>query len=386
MRHRKPRYVHEYLDRHGRPRIYLRKPRAQRIALPGPLYCEAFWSAYHAAMAGETLNISAGVERNAAGSMSAVIAAYYGSAEFKTLAASTKVTYRRILEKFRETSGHKPVALLETRHVNAMIDAIAETPAAANHLRKRLHTVLEYAVGAGLRSDNPVSRAKRVKYKTRGYRTWTDADIHAFRKRWSSSTPQRVAMELLLHTGLRRSDIVRLGPQSVERDCFRVTIKKSQDLVDLLISIHPAVADIVAHAPKRAPAFILTAYGKPRTAKAFTNWFREAAHEAGLPPNSSPHGMRKAACRRLAEAGCTPHQIQAITGHKNLKEVETYTKAVDQEALAKTAMASMTVAFPDHEVANPVDGLADPADNPLILSEGIVGMALPTGLEPVFSP
>src|SRR5258708_39250497 len=30
-----------------------------------------------------------------------------------------------------------------------------------------------------------------------------------------------------------------------------------------------------------APAFILTAYGKPRTDKAFTNWFREAAHKAG---------------------------------------------------------------------------------------------------------
>jgi hypothetical protein len=54
--------------------------------------------------------------------------------------------------------------------------------------------------------------------------------------------------------------------------------------------------------------------------------------------------MRKAACRRVAEAGCTPHQIQSITGHQNLKEIETYTKAVEQASLAKTAMASVTKA------------------------------------------
>jgi site-specific recombinase XerD len=108
-------------------------------------------------------------------------------------------------------------------------------------------------------------------------------------------------------------------------DCFRVTIKKSQELVELDIPIHAALKAVVNRTPDDAPAFIITVFGKPRTDKAFTNWFRGAAHEAGLPSNSSPHGMRKAACRRLAEAGCTPHQIQSITGHQNLKEIETYT-------------------------------------------------------------
>jgi integrase len=385
MRRRKPKYVHDYLDRHGRSRIYLRKPRHGRIALPGPLYADAFWTAYHAAMNGNTLRTPIGADRTKSGSMSAVIVGYYGSAEFKTLAASTKQNYRRILEKFRVTNGDKPAALLETRHINAMIDAIADMPAAANHLRKRLHTVMEFAVGAGFRNDNPVARAKRVKYKTRGYRTWTDADIDAFRKRWPNGSSQRIAMELLLHTGLRRSDIVRLGPRSIEGDCFRVTIKKSQDLVDLLIPIHTAVAAIVARAPKNAPAFIITAHGEPRTAKAFTNWFREAAHAAGLPSNSSPHGMRKAACRRLAEAGCTPHQIQAITGHQNLKEIETYTREVDQKGLARIAIASMP-AFPENDLANLDDGLANDGFNLLISTEQLRGMALPRGIEPLFQP
>jgi hypothetical protein len=195
MRRKKPDFVHEYLDRRGKPRIYLRRPGQKRVPLIGPLYSDAFWKAYHAAMAGDPPLPSPGSAKTKPGSMSAVIVGYYGSAEFKTLAVSTKGNYRRILERFREKHGDKPVALLETRHVNAMIDAIADKPAAANHLRKRLHTVMEYAIGAGYRTDNPISRAKRVKYKTLGYRTWTESDIAAFRKRWALKTPQRVAME-----------------------------------------------------------------------------------------------------------------------------------------------------------------------------------------------
>jgi hypothetical protein len=50
------------------------------------------------------------------------------------------------------------------------------------------------------------------------------------------------------------------------------------------------------------------------------------------------------------EAGCTPHQIQSITGHKNLQEVKTYTKALDQLRLAESAIAKL---------ANPADRLAN---------------------------
>jgi hypothetical protein len=51
--------------------------------------------------------------------------------------------------------------------------------------------------------------------------------------------------------------------------------------------------------------------------------------------------LRKAAARRLAEAGCTQHEIAAITGHASLKEIVRYTKAADQRRLATTAMKKM---------------------------------------------
>jgi integrase len=53
------------------------------------------------------------------------------------------------------------------------------------------------------------------------------------------------------------------------------------------------------------------------------------------------HGLRKAASVRLAEAGCTPHEIAAITGHASLKEIVRYTKAADRKRLAAAAMEKM---------------------------------------------
>jgi integrase len=83
---------------------------------------------------------------------------------------------------------------------------------------------------------------------------------------------------------------------------------------------------------------MLTARGKPFSAGTFGDWFKDRCVEVGL-PHCSAHGLRKAACRRLAEAGCTAHEIMAISGHKSLAEVERYCRAAAQRELAQQASA-----------------------------------------------
>jgi hypothetical protein len=145
---------------------------------------------------------------------------------------------------------------------------------------------------------------------------------------------------------------------------FVLTTVKSGHRTELSIPILPGLRAALASAPADHLTFIVTIYGAPRSPKVFTGWFKEAARAAGLPPDSSPHGLRKAACRRLAEAGCTPHEIMAITGHKALAEVETYTKAVRQKLLAHQAMGRLLSAFPGQfdpaAVANQSEPLAKP--------------------------
>lgn len=96
-----------------------------------------------------------------------------------------------------------------------------------------------------------------------------------------------------------------------------------------------------AHLQEYGTNLIITQLGEPRSEKSFTNWIIEAAKKPGLPPHRSPRGLRKAACRRLAEAGCTALEIMSITGHTNIKEIETYCAAVNKKRLAEAAIAKL---------------------------------------------
>ena len=62
------------------------------------------------------------------------------------------------------------------------------------------------------------------------------------------------------------------------------------------------------------------------------------------------HGLRKAAARRLAEAGCTDRQIMSITGHKTAQEVGRYTRSAEQMKLAEQAMGLLKVSNPTNSV------------------------------------
>jgi integrase len=95
----------------------------------------------------------------------------------------------------------------------------------------------------------------------------------------------------------------------------------------------------LARAPQGQLTFLARENGTARTSNGFYNTFRDWCAEAGLPVGLSPHGLRKAAARRLAESGATVHEIAAITGHRSLQEVAVYTEAAEQAALARRAMA-----------------------------------------------
>jgi len=50
------------------------------------------------------------------------------------------------------------------------------------------------------------------------------------------------------------------------------------------------------------------------------------------------HGLRKNAVSALFEAGCTPQEVMAITGHTTLEMINHYGKGANQKRLAQAAM------------------------------------------------
>jgi enterobacteria phage integrase len=108
----------------------------------------------------------------------------------------------------------------------------------------------------------------------------------------------------------------------------------------LVIPIHRNLQRELDLAKRRHLVILATEWGKPFSVKGFGQFISAAILAADLPTKCKAHGLWKAAARRLAEAGCSAKQIQAITGHKSLEEVERYTRKADQRQLARQAMAT----------------------------------------------
>lgn len=340
MKRKKLPFVQTFVDRHRKKvRHYFRRRGWPRVPLPGSYGSPEFLAAYEAAFNGIPRQI--GSNRTLPGTMGALIVAYYESAEFKGLAPETQRTYRNLMERLREQHGDKGVASLEAKHIRRILDTLSDKPGAAYNVRRAFRVLMRFAVERGWRKDNPALAIRKPKGRSGGYRTWTEAEIEAFEAKWPHGSRERLALALLLHTGQRRSDVVRMGRQHLKDGFLHVRQQKTG--TSLAIPVSPELKQALQTAPNGL-TFLVTKAGKPFEPESFTNWFVKAAQAAGLPKGLSPHGLRKAAATRLAEAGCSAHEIMSITGHKSLSEVATYTSAASQAKLAVTAMKTVAKA------------------------------------------
>lgn len=335
---KKPAYVSSYRDRHRVLRWRFRRPGYPQSQTRELFGSEAWWSWYAAADAAIKLEI--GAKRTLPGSFNAVVVAYYASSDYKRLGKVTQATYRNILDRFREAAGSLPVAKMTPAHVRKWLDNRADRPAAANTLLKVLRAVMRFALDRGMIKADPTFGVRPVKNQTDGHHTWTEAEIAKYEAHWALGTRERLAFDLLLYTAQRSGDVRQMGRQHVHDG--HVTVRQEKTGQPLEIPMHPRLVASVAAFNSGQLIFIVTKDGQPYSARGFGNWFNDSVQDAGLEKGRTAHGLRKAAARRMAEAGCTPHQIASVTGHKTLKEVERYTRAAGQKALAGAAMLKVS--------------------------------------------
>ncbi len=348
------RYIHAFVDRHGNRRYYYRR-HGRRVALSGQPGTPEFMAAY--SEAGSVTGASERVARPQAapGTFAALAGRYFASPMFLSKAANTQRNYRRSLGVFLAKHGSKRTATLEAPHVEAIIGGMADRPGNAIELLRCLNVLLNYGVRMGLAKHNPAARC--TAFRSSALHTWTEAELETFEARWPVGTRQRLAFALLLYTGQRSSDVYCLRWPSARG--FELTQKKTSQ--PMVIPVHPELVRVLA-ATKREHAVVLAStLGKAYTHDSFRALIRSAIRDAGLPDRCTPHGLRKAMARRLAEGDATARQIMAVTGHKTLSEVERYTAAANQPHLAQQAF--------EKQVANkdwqpPRQGLPNQRKNP----------------------
>jgi integrase len=333
-------YVQKFKDRHGKMRYYFRRPGIS-VVLPGDPGSTEFMAAYQKAIDSQSEILEASkIKRIGAGSLDALAISWYSSASFaKNLQPITQKTYRNILERLRADHGDKPVALITSLAIRKIMLKQQDTPDAANITLKVLRAIMKHAVDIEMRPDNPAIGVEKLKVTSKGFHTWTEEEIDLYEAHWPIGTRERLAIALLSYTGQRRGDVVKMGPRSLRDGVLEFTQQKTGQ--EVAIPLHPDLKAIIDATVIGTSAFLVTGFGKPFTAAGFGNWFREKCDLAKVPAHCSAHGLRKAAARRLAEAGHTAHQIMAITGHTSLSEVQRYTRAADRRKMAKEAIGSI---------------------------------------------
>ncbi len=333
-----PPFVECWRDRHGKIRIYFRKSRGRRIPLPATIGSDEFEAAYQTALAGQFALSREKHAKPAPGTIGALVTSYMRSASYLSLRETTKVGYASLIETLRTKHGHRTVAgLTRQRIVTGILQPYAGRPGAALGILKMLRVLIGHAIDIGLLTHDPSLGINRP--KTQEIRAWTETEIAAFEQHWPVGTKQRLAFALMLYTGQRRSDVHRMTWADVSEGIIRVVQQKTGR--KLAIHLHRDLVAVLTTAERDHVTIINTEYGKPFTVDGFSQWMRDAITAAGLPIDCQPHGLRKAAGRRLAEAGCSAHEIMAVLGHKTLSEAERYTRDADQAQLATAAVAKL---------------------------------------------
>jgi integrase len=333
-----PRDLPKYVERNivkGRAYYSFRRGKGSRIKLPD-IGSPDFDEAYAAALLGQARTRKAGPE-HAHGTIGAVIVSYLGSTKFLRTRQTTKIGSRRRLEVLRSKHGHRPIAGLTSHRVEKILQPYLNRPGEYVNLLKQLRIIVKHARKLGLLTTDPTVDIERPKGGS--VRSWTDAEIAQFEKRWPIGTRQRLAFALQLHTGQRRSDVHRMTWADVSADGIAVVQQKTG--AKLTIDLHPALQDVLDQTKREHIAILTTEGGKTFTVAGYSNWLRDAITAAGLPMECRPHGLRKAAGRRLAEAGCSASEIMAVLGHKTLAQAELYTRDASQKRLAKSAMGRL---------------------------------------------
>lgn len=208
-----------------------------------------------------------------------------------------------------------------------------------------------------LRSNNPD-----------GIRAWSDTDEARYETRHSIGTKARLSFDLLLDTGVRRSDVVRLGPQmdrwfpetspdgktlEVQKLIFTETKGSSRIVKTHELPILPPLRQRIDATLTVHLVYLVTEFGKPHSAKGFGNRFKKRCREAGL-EDLSAHGLRKLGAQRCTGAGASEHQLMALFGWANPQQAAVYTKKANRAKLESQAALLLQGQNRNNDLTSPV--------------------------------
>jgi integrase len=328
-------YLQREKTRHGKTVWRVRLSRStSRITIHGDYGSPQFMAEYHAAVAGEPMPAKhKGAHK---GSLQWLADRWHESSDWHLTAKSTQRQRENILSRILADNGALPFNQMTESAIVSGRERRMKTPFAANNFLKTMKALFAWAKEMKLIAVNPAENVSMLSRRTEGHEPWTALEVEAYRARWAPGTRQRVAMELLYWTGLRRGDAVRLGRQHIGRD-GNARIKAEKTGKSLSIPMAAQLLDVLAKGPIGDLTFIVGENGRPLSKEGFGNMMRSWCNAAGV--KKSSHGLRKLAAIEVAEQGGSEMELNALFGWSTKEQSGAYTRNARQDLLSAEAMA-----------------------------------------------
>lgn len=328
----RPPYLHQETTRHGTVVWYVRRKGGPRVRIREPYDTPAFWKAYREALEAKAPEPKS---KAAIGTLAWLVDRYVHSAEWANdFAAATRKQRHGLMLATVKTGGHLRAKTIDRRAIQDGMDRRRATPHAANNWLKAMRGLFAWALEREHVTADPTLGVKMLAGPNDdvGFHAWTEEEVGRFEERWKVGTRERLAFDLLLYTGLRRGDAVRVGRPHLRNGVLTIATAKTGQTVS--IRVLPPLAASIAAGPVGELSFIAGDKGRPMTKESFGNWFREICAAAKVP--GSAHGLRKAGARRAAELGASEAELNAWYGWADgSRESATYVRTANRAKLAE---------------------------------------------------
>ena len=214
-----PPHVHRVVAR-GREYFYYQVARgtkyeAARTKLPSDPQSPEFWTALRQAQ-GVGGDGDGAVPTDTVGALIDAFEADWPKLRRK-IAESTKDQYKRQFRRARKMWGALAAKGLRPSHVRQAMEKLAETPGAANNFLGAMQALSKWGRAKGL-LDFPLTDGVEAYQMDGGHKPWTDEQIKVAHEHLTGDV--RKGVMLLLYTGQRGSDMVRLGPTMIDDGGF----------------------------------------------------------------------------------------------------------------------------------------------------------------------
>jgi integrase len=334
----RPPHLHRQVTQHGKTVWYVRIAKGPRIRIRSAFGTREFDAEYRAAIDGLPARLPSSKESRgaAAGTLAWLVVRYRETGAWTNLSLATRRQRENVLKHVLESAGRQPIDKITKATSAAGRDRRIAAPNQARHFLDTMRGLFRWAVEAGFTKVDPTAGvADPARPKSDGFPPWSEEAVAAYYARWPIGTRERVWLDVIAYTGLRRGDAVRFGRQHIRNGIGRIKTEKTG--MEVTLPILPTLAETLAAGPCGDLTFITGKRGNPLTKEAFGNMFKKACRAAGISDRSA-HGLRKIAAARAADRGASEAQLEAIFGWTGGRMASLYTRSANRRRLAIEAM------------------------------------------------